>query len=224
MKHAIITLVLVLILAITEVNFAQNTYILQPGEKNNQVVLELSNISTTEAATDIEVKLIRKSKNLKFISEEKILNNLAQTTQSEIPFSFDVEYNIGETNADTIEFLITDRAYRQTGNKGISLTKQFVLEYSVPTEYRLEQNYPNPFNPVTKIRYSVPQNTGSKMQNIELIIYDILGNKVTTLVNEQKKTGYYEVEFNASQFASGVYIYRLQANDFIATKKMLLIK
>ena len=140
MKHAIITLVLVLILAITEVNFAQNTYILQPGEKNNQVVLELSNISTTEAATDIEVKLIRKSKNLKFISEEKILNNLAQTTQSEIPFSFDVEYNIGETNADTIEFLITDRAYRQTGNKGISLTKQFVLEYSVPTEYRLEQN------------------------------------------------------------------------------------
>lgn len=224
MKHAIITLVLVLILAITEVNFAQNTYILQPGEKNNQVVLELSNISITEAATDIEVKLIRKSKNLKFISEEKILNNLAQTTQSEIPFSFDVEYNIGETNADTIEFLITDRAYRQTGNKGISLTKQFVLEYSVPTEYRLEQNYPNPFNPVTKIRYSVPQNTGSKMQNIELIIYDILGNKVTTLVNEQKKTGYYEVEFNASQFASGVYIYRLQANDFIATKKMLLIK
>jgi len=59
---------------------------------------------------------------------------------------------------------------------------------------------------------------------VRLIVYDILGNEVTTLVNEQKEPGYYEVEFNASNYASGVYIYRLQAGSFVSTKKMLMIK
>ena len=217
MKKIFITLIVILILTASRVSIAQNTYSIQPGIRNNQIVLELANISSTESATDLEVKLLRKSKHLKFAIDEKSLENLTQSTQTEIPFTFDVDYNIGKTEADTIEFLITD-------NKSIYQTRQFILQYTAPTEYKLEQNYPNPFNPSTKIRYSVPQIANSKMQNVKLIVYDILGNEIRTIVNEQKEPGYYEIDFNASQLASGVYIYRLQANEFVSTKKMMLIK
>lgn len=212
--------ILLTVILLSSIVVAQNTYSIQPGVRNNQIVLELSNISSTEIATDIEVKLIRKSNQLKFISEEKTLESLAQTTQTEAAFTFDVEYNIGKTVADTIEFLITD-------NRSIYLIKQFILNYTTPIEYKLEQNYPNPFNPSTKIRYSIQNITLRQVQGdnmTTLKVYDILGNEVTTLVNEQKAAGYYEVEFNASQFASGVYIYRLQSGSFVSTKKMMVLK
>lgn len=89
----------------------------------------------------------------------------------------------------------------------------------VVDNYALAQNYPNPFNPVTKIRYQIPQSGF-----VLLKIYDILGAEITTLVNEERHAGQYEVDFNASKFASGVYIYRIQAGDFVSSKKMILLK
>ena len=86
-------------------------------------------------------------------------------------------------------------------------------------DYSLSQNYPNPFNPNTKIQYSI-----SKQQFVQLKVYDILGREVSTLVNDEKPAGKYEVNFNASHLASGVYFYRLQAGSFSRTKKMLLLK
>ena len=88
-----------------------------------------------------------------------------------------------------------------------------------PSEYHLEQNYPNPFNPSTTIKFSVP-----KESNVNLSIYNVLGELVSTLVDEQMKEGYYEYEFNASKLASGIYIYRISADDFLETKKMVLLK
>ncbi len=90
---------------------------------------------------------------------------------------------------------------------------------SVPTEYSLQQNYPNPFNPSTKISYSIKEEG-----LITLKVYDVLGIEVATLVNESKPAGIYEVEFNASQLPSGMYIYKLQAGSFTDVKKMLLTK
>lgn len=87
------------------------------------------------------------------------------------------------------------------------------------TSYSLSQNYPNPFNPTTTIKYQIP-----KAGNVTLKVYDILGSEVATLVNEQKTEGRYEVNFNASSLASGVYIYRLQASDYTNVKKMILMK
>ena len=81
------------------------------------------------------------------------------------------------------------------------------------------QNYPNPFNPSTTINYQLP-----KDGFVTLIIYDILGREVKTLVNEYKAQGRYEVNFNASNLASGVYIYRIKVNDFSTSKKLLLMK
>ena len=89
----------------------------------------------------------------------------------------------------------------------------------IPLMYRLYNNYPNPFNPVTKIRFDIA-NTGKT----ELAVYDILGNKLEELVNEDLNAGSYTAEWNATQFSSGVYFCRLSSQDFSETKKMILTK
>lgn len=94
------------------------------------------------------------------------------------------------------------------------------IDYSPkPEDYDLGQNYPNPFNPVTSIKYSLPE--GSQ---VKLIVYDLLGNEVKSLVNQYEPAGSYSVKFNGANLTSGIYIYRLQAGDFISTKRMVLIK
>lgn len=98
-------------------------------------------------------------------------------------------------------------------------TKVSFMGSGVPLTYSLEQNYPNPFNPTTTIRYQIP-----KEGMVTLKVYDILGAEVATLVNEEKTAGKYEVSFNASSLASGVYIYKLLADEFISVKKMVLLK
>ncbi len=87
------------------------------------------------------------------------------------------------------------------------------------SNYRLEQNYPNPFNPSTKISYTVKE-----QGNVEVLIYDVLGNLVNTLVKERKSAGKYSTIFNASQLASGIYFYSIRVNDFVQTKKMVLLR
>ena len=96
-----------------------------------------------------------------------------------------------------------------------------------PSRFILQQNYPNPFNPSTKIRYSIPSVTLRQAQSdffVSLKVYDVLGNEVTTLVNEIKSAGTYEVEFDGSGLPSGIYFYQLKADSFIETKKMILLK
>jgi hypothetical protein len=90
---------------------------------------------------------------------------------------------------------------------------------SNPTEYKLYDNYPNPFNPSTILRYSIPEASFTAIK-----IFDALGNEVSSLVNETKSAGTYEVEFNATDLSSGIYYYTLQAGSFTQTKKMILIK
>ena len=88
------------------------------------------------------------------------------------------------------------------------------------SHFHFSQNYPNPFNPSTKIKYALPSNVKREMSNIvQLKVFDILGKEVTTLVNEIKQPGIYEVTFDASALASGIYYYRLKAGDFTETKK-----
>ena len=94
-----------------------------------------------------------------------------------------------------------------------------ILNSNFPTRFELKQNYPNPFNPSTTIRYAV-----SSRQYVTLKIYDVLGNEVAILVNEEKPIGSYEVEFDATTLPSGIYFYRLQAGSFVETKKMLLLR
>ncbi len=91
-------------------------------------------------------------------------------------------------------------------------------------EYKLMQNYPNPFNPTTRIRFEIPLSKGGSKGVVLLKIFDILGKEVMTLINESLQPGTYEAEWNASQFSSGIYFYKLTTEGFNETKKMVLIK
>jgi len=99
---------------------------------------------------------------------------------------------------------------------------------NLPMEFSLSQNYPNPFNPTTSIEYTIPNvetlRAASKMQNVSLKVFDILGREVKVLVNEQQSAGKYRVNFNAIDLSSGVYIYQLKSGSNISAKKMMLIK
>jgi len=95
------------------------------------------------------------------------------------------------------------------------------LSTDLPTHFVLNQNYPNPFNPTTTINYSIP-----KESFVTIKIYDLLGKEVATLVDEFQKPGTYNYQLSISnyQLSSGVYFYQLQAGNFIATKKLILLK
>ena len=92
-------------------------------------------------------------------------------------------------------------------------------EETIPTVFKLEQNYPNPFNPTTIIKFAVPERS-----NVLIKVYDILGSEVATLVNEEMDAGWYRKTFDANNYSSGVYLFRMEAGKFISTKKMILLR
>ncbi len=94
-----------------------------------------------------------------------------------------------------------------------------INENQIPVKFELMQNYPNPFNPATTIKFALPISS-----NVEMKIYNAIGQEVTTLVNKQLEAGYHSVVFDASKLASGLYIYRIQAGNFVSVKKMMLLK
>lgn len=101
----------------------------------------------------------------------------------------------------------------------VYLTSVKEIENTVPTSFTLDQNYPNPFNPTTNIKFEIP-----KSSFVTLKVYDMLGQEVATLVNEQLNAGSFVADFSAANLASGSYIYRLTTNSFVQTRKMVLMK
>jgi hypothetical protein len=109
-----------------------------------------------------------------------------------------------------------------TSGKGLFFTDGTdISEKNIPSEFILGDNYPNPFNPSTTISFQI-----AKPSYVTLKIYDGLGKEVSTLVDEYKQAGIYNLQFTShnSEFAAGVYFYRLRAGEFISTKKMILLK
>jgi hypothetical protein len=98
-------------------------------------------------------------------------------------------------------------------------TPSIVSEGGMPAGFVLYQNYPNPFNPSTQIQFALP-----KESHVRLEIFNLLGERVKTLVDETRQAGYHSERFDATGLASGLYFYRLQAGDFVATKKLLLLR
>lgn len=128
-------------------------------------------------------------------------NQIDITTAAELNYS-----------ADGVIDLIVDEESRPVNTPKVD-------DYLVPKNFDLTQNYPNPFNPTTTIEFSIPREA-----NVSLKIYDVLGKEVATLVNEQRAAGTYILNWNASNFSSGLYFYRLTAGEFTETKKMFLVK
>lgn len=131
-----------------------------------------------------------------------------------------VAQKIGFPNAVSNQFVIS--ALNPVQN---DLSIQFTLtdvvneDQIIPSEIKLYPNFPNPFNPSTKIGYSINSN-----QFVSIIIYDVLGKEIETLVHEEKPTGFYELNWNAENLTSGVYFYQLRAGNFVETRKMILLK
>jgi hypothetical protein len=98
------------------------------------------------------------------------------------------------------------------------------ISNELPSEFRLYQNYPNPFNPTTKIKFSIPPVGNGRDRSVKVIIFDVLGREFATLVNEQLQPGTYETEWDAANYSSGVYYYKLIVGNYTETKKMVLIK
>lgn len=109
---------------------------------------------------------------------------------------------------------------KMTDNDGsFEYSKVIEADIAAPKEYKLSQNFPNPFNPETKIAYNIPADG-----IVTLIVYDIMGKEIVSLVNGNKKAGKYEVTFDGSRFASGVYLCKMTAKNFTSSIKMLMIK
>ncbi|MCY7361277.1 MAG: T9SS type A sorting domain-containing protein [Ignavibacteria bacterium] len=117
-------------------------------------------------------------------------------------------------NTSNASLYVQDTFKVQIGNVGISPIS------TIAEDYNLSQNYPNPFNPVTNINFSI-----SRSEILSLKVYDLLGNEVANLVNNEKlATGKYKIEFYGNNFSSGIYYYTLRTNNFSDTKKMILLK
>ncbi len=117
--------------------------------------------------------------------------------------------------------LVQGGSILHTTNGGVTFIEDEENNFTQPKEFLLQQNYPNPFNPSTSIQYAI-----SSTQFVTLKVYDLLGREVATLVNEEKTAGSYNAQFtmNNVQLSSGIYFYKLQAGDFVETKKMILLK
>ncbi|MDH3267916.1 MAG: T9SS type A sorting domain-containing protein [Ignavibacteria bacterium] len=118
-----------------------------------------------------------------------------------------------------IEELNNGKEFKITNREISSIEVMRKIKDESLDSYKLSQNYPNPFNPSTSFKYSIPN-----ASKVLIKVYDILGNEIETLVNEEKSAGTYEIEFNANGLPSGVYFYRLQAGTIVESKKMVLLK
>lgn len=123
------------------------------------------------------------------------------------------------TGLDSMVTLATSNAIVETARWTPCSVGIQQISSEIPDKYRLNQNYPNPFNPVTKIKFQIKESGF-----VSLNIYDILGRQVATLVNENLNPGYYEVPFIVPQISSGIYFYKISANDFSDIKKMSVVK
>jgi len=155
---------------------------------------------------------------LKFTPQVTTVKTLAARGEMDVTFSFDVGREAKVGRKDTLVFEIKDRI------GGIWL-KSIVVQYTAPKQYRLDQNFPNPFNPSTTIYYDLPHDS-----KVSIIVYDILGREVRHLIDRIEDAGSHDIRFSARGLASGVYIYRMQAdpvrggNGFSDVKKLMVLK
>jgi len=126
-------------------------------------------------------------------------------------------HGVSFTDANNGSAVGSEGTILRTTNGGVTFVEEEIDE--IPTEFLLSQNWPNPFNSTSVIRYSVPQSS-----QVQIKVFDILGNEIETLVNEEKQIGTYEITWNAENLTSGIYLYQLRAGSYLHTKKMVLMK
>jgi hypothetical protein len=192
---------------------------------DNKVILNWQTATeTNNQAFEIQRKTIDKENVGEWLSIGFIVGKGTTTEPQFYEYSDDV--------SELIALSFVYRLKQMDFDGSFEFSKEVTVENdSIPVRYTLLQNYPNPFNPSTKIKFTIPNvetRHASSLQMVTLKVYDILGNEIVTLVNEELYSGEYEIEFSPEASikypASGIYFYQLAAGEFIQTKKMVLIK
>jgi hypothetical protein len=197
-------------------NFALSQHQLPFESKDNRIELSVRNTSTVPAS-GVTVEASNVPAWLHFVSASQTIHQLNAKGDTAASFSFSVDKLTPVNKPQTLTFIITS----STGEKW---TKQIDVAVNPPDHFELYQNYPNPFNPSTTISYLLPNDT-----RIVLKIYNSIGQEVTTLVNGERPAGYNQEVWNASNVATGMYIYQLTMNNQqgkkeFYRKKMLMVK
>ena len=192
-----------------------SAYTIPFASKGNTIELTVANTSkiTTQA---VNVSVSNAPSWVKFDSTKQTIKSLTASTEQTATFAFTIDKSAPVGKGQTLTFSITAN--------GQTWTKNIAIKVAAPQTYTLYQNYPNPYNPSTVISYQL-----SAKSSVNLKIYDVIGREVANLVSEQQEPGYYQKAFNASRYASGMYIYRLVATDeqnkqHMFQEKMMLVK
>ena len=172
----------------------------------NDVVL---NWTTATELNNLGFEIQRRTSNGDYISLG-FINGKGTTTEMN-------DYSFIDKTVDAGSY--TYRLMQKDFDGTFAYSQEVEVDIDLPLDYSLDQNYPNPFNPTTTIRYAIPEDNF-----VSIKLYDVLGNEVITLVNEQKQAGRYEMLFNASNIASGVYYYQISSGSFTQTRKLMLMK
>jgi len=203
----------------------------------DSMAIDVKIFSKTSSVSEVWMGIAVQDSNAYFFGEELKLNLNISGWQT-LKFSRKDEKNFGILNFGRLYLIFAlvskDSSYigadiAVSNLRGIQDSKITVYDNftitgieeitQIPKEFVLYQNYPNPFNPSTTIKFTI-----SKTEYVNLTVYNLLGQKVKTLVSEEKNRGSYEVMFNALELPSGIYFYRIQAGNFVKTKKMMLVK
>lgn len=190
---------------------AQPIYELPFASEGNQIELAVANTTTT-LLENITVKVEEIPGWINFENSRVAINEIGGNNEAPVLFEFSVDKKAPVGEEGRIIFKIENM-------DGVEWSKEINVIVSKPVSYELAQNYPNPFNPSTKIEFVIPDD-----EKVKIKVYDILGREVATLLNEIRKAGHHEVEFNAPRLASGTYIYRLTSGNYHQIKKMILMK
>jgi len=192
--------IILLLFVSTAIAQTDTVYTVPFASKGNTIELAVAN-PTSVTVSNITVALINSPGWIKFDSTNCRIAKIAGLTEQSATFSFSIDKDAPTGQKQRLTFQITAA--------GKQWTKEIAMKAGVPNQFELYHNFPNPFNPSTTISYQLP--TDSK---VSLKIYDLLGREVAILLDNQvKPAGYYEQQWNASRYASGMYIYRLFWKD-----------
>ena len=200
-------------------------YVHLPAQKRCSIKPYLSNLGNLLPITAVRLKLICEDTWVKSISGETFNFPTMQPGASVLSNSVcGITYDSTFPNYFNLKFEMSSNGWLYWKDSiRVNVITGIEEDLQKPLTFKLEQNYPNPFNPSTRIQYQVSSNS-----HVSLNVYDVLGNEIATLVNEEKEPGSFEVEFNLASgnrnLASGVYFYQLKAGEFIETKKMILLR
>jgi len=182
------------------------------NENESKVLLEWT---TVTEINNQRFEIYRRNINNEIISGWILIGYREGNGTTNEPNSYYLQDNVIDIKADSFEYRLKQIDF----NGGYGFSNSIAVKNMIPNVFSLEQNFPNPFNPSTTIKFSL-----ANKQFVSVKVYDVLGNEISVLLNEERQAGIYVLEFNADQLSTGVYYYRIITNNFVQTKKMVLLK